>query len=359
MVGPMSLTVHRPRLCCRPAPAAAYPGLVQAAYLVDPVDLSRWAPESEDNPSGARAGVGLACRGWVVQRVRFTAARACAHGPAARPAITLPLTPPTPRSVARAGGQWPGCGHRRRRHHRELQPQRWQFSSHVGRCGQQLLAGGDPRWAGEDQQACPGPCVGRSEGGVQPACCPARQLHACPTHAPPCAPTSFTGASHSTFIDAGCVANAAADALCGRGEVGRRETAALTSPQLLAWVWQELVGEQQVGAGHEAGGEGLPCRAGQLRLLRPLSRRTPGATRPAHRTSPPPTRRCPASTAGWRSRRRMASWSSRSKGRTTRPRGRQTWRRRRGAWARRRRRPRCRRRRRKRSCARLRRAGES
>ena len=39
----------------RPLPPAAYPDLVSAAYLVDPVDLSRWSPESADNPSGGWA----------------------------------------------------------------------------------------------------------------------------------------------------------------------------------------------------------------------------------------------------------------------------------------------------------------
>lgn len=35
-----------------PFPPAAYPELVQAAYLVDAVDVTRFSPESEDNPSG-------------------------------------------------------------------------------------------------------------------------------------------------------------------------------------------------------------------------------------------------------------------------------------------------------------------
>jgi hypothetical protein len=37
---------------CRCPHLAGYPELVRAAYLVDPVDVTRWSPESPDNPSG-------------------------------------------------------------------------------------------------------------------------------------------------------------------------------------------------------------------------------------------------------------------------------------------------------------------
>lgn len=60
---------------------------------------------------------------------------------------------------------------------------------------------------------------------------------------------SRAGAAHATFADGGCIVNAGADLLCGRGRDSRAQAAALTSTQALAWVWQQLVGEQQVGGG--------------------------------------------------------------------------------------------------------------
>ena len=44
---------------------------------------------------------------------------------------------------------------------------------------------------------------------------------------------------------ASCVANAAADLLCGRGRVSRGEVAELTATPMLAWFWEQLVGQQQ------------------------------------------------------------------------------------------------------------------
>lgn len=51
------------------------------------------------------------------------------------------------------------------------------------------------------------------------------------------------GASHSQFIDAGCVTNAAADLLCGKGGDSRRQVAELTATPLLAWLWSQLQGQ--------------------------------------------------------------------------------------------------------------------
>lgn len=45
---------HRVAPPAAPAAPAGNPQLVQAAYLVDPVDVTRWSPESADNPSGGR-----------------------------------------------------------------------------------------------------------------------------------------------------------------------------------------------------------------------------------------------------------------------------------------------------------------
>lgn len=56
--------------------------------------------------------------------------------------------------------------------------------------------------------------------------------------APPAA-----GAAHAQFADGGCVVNAAADLLCGRGRgVSRPTVAALTATPMLAWLWQQLEG---------------------------------------------------------------------------------------------------------------------
>lgn len=57
-------------------------------------------------------------------------------------------------------------------------------------------------------------------------------------------PSPAAGAAHAQFADAGCVANAAADLLCGRGRgVTRRAVAELTATPMLAWLWQQLEGQ--------------------------------------------------------------------------------------------------------------------
>ncbi|KAI7843307.1 hypothetical protein COHA_003138 [Chlorella ohadii] len=128
-----------------------YPELVSATYLVDPVDLSRFSPESADNPSAARAlresgqAIGMAAAG-----------------------ITGSCNPVDGSSAF----MW--------------------------------AAAGNGSWR-----------------GLEP------------------------GAAHATFADGGCVVNAGADLLCGRGKDSRAQAAALTSTQALAWFWQQLVGEQQ------------------------------------------------------------------------------------------------------------------
>ena len=51
-------------------------------------------------------------------------------------------------------------------------------------------------------------------------------------------------ASHSQFADGGCIVNGAADVLCGRGRDSRREVTELTATPLLAWLWDQMVGQQ-------------------------------------------------------------------------------------------------------------------
>ncbi|KAI3429238.1 hypothetical protein D9Q98_005337 [Chlorella vulgaris] len=145
------------------------PKLVRAAYLVDPVDVTQYAPESPANPSAIRA---LRESG---RRVGMSAA-----------------------------GILSSCN--------------------------PVDAGYLPMWAA---------AANGSWLGVLP------------------------GASHSTFIDAGCITNAAADLLCRKGGDGRRQVAALTSTPLLAWLWSQLEGQgqqeqaarqQDVTARLEAGG---------------------------------------------------------------------------------------------------------
>ncbi|EFN59881.1 hypothetical protein CHLNCDRAFT_153950 [Chlorella variabilis] len=127
------------------------PQLVQAAYLVDPVDVTRWSPESADNPSAVRA---LAASGLAVGMTAAGVISSC--------------------NPADAG----------------YQPM--------------YAAAGNGSWLGIIPEA-----------------------------------------SHSQFIDAGCVGNAAADLLCGKGSDSRRQVAELTATPMLAWLWDQLVGQQQ------------------------------------------------------------------------------------------------------------------
>lgn len=134
----------RPLTCSPLLPAprpAAYPELVQASYLIDPVDITQFSPESEQNPSGGwrpRLAVPGLDRGSVHRGRAATAcsvANACTAVAVARkaaPSAPISCTPHTthpscPRSRARAGGQRPGGGHRGRGHREQLQP-----------CGRQL-----------------------------------------------------------------------------------------------------------------------------------------------------------------------------------------------------------------------------
>lgn len=48
------------------------------------------------------------------------------------------------------------------------------------------------------------------------------------------------GASHSTFMDAGCLLNPGLDLVCGRGKLGRRDVADLTATPMLAWLYYQL-----------------------------------------------------------------------------------------------------------------------
>ncbi|KAL4447405.1 hypothetical protein ABPG75_004624 [Micractinium tetrahymenae] len=67
------------------------------------------------------------------------------------------------------------------------------------------------------------------------------------------------GAAHAQFADAGCIANAAADLLCGRGRgVSRPAVAALTATPMLAWLWEQLEG-QEAAEGGSAGPSPLPA----------------------------------------------------------------------------------------------------
>ena len=66
-----------------------------------------------------------------------------------------------------------------------------------------------------------------------------------PTALLACSAPAHAEASHSQFIDAGCVGNAAADLLCGKGSDSRRQVAELTATPMLAWLWDQLVGQQQ------------------------------------------------------------------------------------------------------------------
>lgn len=62
-------------------------------------------------------------------------------------------------------------------------------------------------------------------------------------------PDPPAGAAHAQFADAGCVVNAAADLLCGRGRgVSRPSVAVLTATPMLAWLWEELEGQVRVPA---------------------------------------------------------------------------------------------------------------
>lgn len=95
--------------------------------------------------------------------------------------------------------------------------------------------------------------------------------------------THLTEASHSQFSDAGCLGNAAADLLCGRGKDSRAQVAGLTTTQMLPWLWQQMVGAQQVrGAAACA-----RWRAARLRETAPALGRTRPPTQHARRAHTP------------------------------------------------------------------------
>lgn len=98
-------------------------------------------------------------------------------------------------------------------------------------------------------------------------------------------------ASHSQFQDAGCLGNAAADLLCGRGKDSRAQVAGLTATQMLAWLWQQLVGAQQVRC----------CAGWRAEPMQPLARCVPlvhrsfSCHRPPHAACHPAPQEVPAS----------------------------------------------------------------
>lgn len=57
------------------------------------------------------------------------------------------------------------------------------------------------------------------------------------------------GAGHGQFMDAGCLGNFAADRLCGRGASGRVATAELTATPMLAWLWEQMEGQEGATGG--------------------------------------------------------------------------------------------------------------
>ena len=59
---------------------------------------------------------------------------------------------------------------------------------------------------------------------------------------------SHAGASHTSVLDGGFLVNAAADLVCSRGTDSREEVAALTATPMLAWLWQQLVGQGRQSA---------------------------------------------------------------------------------------------------------------
>ena len=99
-------------------------------------------------------------------------------------------------------------------------------------------------------------CVGASR--LQPArLCAAAQIRR-PDPPPPACPSPPlpAGAAHAQFSDGGCLVNAAADLLCGRGSDSRPQVAGLASTQMLAWLWNALVGQEKV--------RHRPCRVAGL-----------------------------------------------------------------------------------------------
>jgi hypothetical protein len=252
---------------------AGHPELVRAAFLVDPVDITRYSPESPENPSGEprvlRKPLGSA--GWLEGRLGALevsgglvgavgslpvglCCRALAQGHRHWCRDFLP-TPAAPNMQLCCSGAGPGeerapGGHQRRRRNWQLQPCRRRVPRRVWRGRQRQLAGPDPRQA----LCCSGLLLQSAAraAAVTSAAWPADSaMHgphclACtPTHPPP-APSAEAG--HGQFADAGCIVNAAADALCGRGKDSRREVTELTATPMLAWLWDQMVAQQQAPA---------------------------------------------------------------------------------------------------------------
>lgn len=55
--------------------------------------------------------------------------------------------------------------------------------------------------------------------------------------------TAAAEAGHAQFADAGCVINAGADLMCGKGRAKRPAVATLATTPLLAWLWEQMEGQ--------------------------------------------------------------------------------------------------------------------
>ena len=234
---------------------------MRAAFLVDPVDNTRYSPESPENPSGRRAGGRVGAVGsWKLWRSWGLWLEQWAAGGQVSVAVlwykvteTVPQRPthtchPDMQlccSGALPGGEQARGGHQRGRHHRQLQPRRCWVSSRVWRGRQRQLAG-----PGSRQALCCSVLVLHSAGRAAAINSPGwpadSSLHG--PHCLVCTPPPSAEAGHSQFADAGCIVNAAADVLCGRGKDSWREVTELTATPMLAWLWDQMVAQQQAPA---------------------------------------------------------------------------------------------------------------